>query len=295
MITTSPVRFNGSARAHTASGAHGAHRTHVARAAALLPALLPALLSTLLLTLLPASSARAQTPLPSGFLCCNLRLDGDWISDINYRHDGTRVIPAGTPVRGAEWGRRSIGLRTGNKLVWLGNDYSRDLDEQQFVARYIVATDPRKQIAAASPFVQDAIRRSRVMPGMTESETAMALGYPVSSYTPQLTLPVWKYWIDRSGEFAVHFDAARRVAAVTGDSRVLAMVLYSPTPSVLREAQTILNDYGYPVGEPDGRFGPATRQGLQEFQRDNGLAVTGSFDADTLRRLGLVATDGTAP
>ena len=254
-----------------------------------------AISGALICALAMVASARAEAPLPSGFLCCNLRLDGDWVSDINYRLEGARVIPAGTPVRGVEWGRRSIGLRYGSRTIWLGNDYSRDLDEQQFTARYIVAADPRKQIALASPFVQDAIRRSRVMPGMTESETAMALGFPVTSYTAQLTLPVWKYWIDRSGEFAVHFDAARRVAAVIGDSRVLAVVLYTPTPAVVREAQTLLNDYGYPVGDTDGRIGPATRQGLQEFQRDNGLTTTGSLDVDTLRRLGIVATNGTVP
>ncbi len=230
---------------------------------------------------------RAQAPLPSGYLCCNLRVDRDWISDINYRHEGTQVIRAGTPVRGVEWGRYSVGLQMGSRVVWLGNDYSRDLDDRRFTGRYIVRTDPRTRIAAAGFFVQDAIRQSRVIPGMTDAETAIALGYPVARYTPSLTAPEWKYWIDRSGEFTVRFDAARRVASVTGDARVLGQVVYSLTPATIRVAQQLLNDYGYPVGEPDGRHGPATRQGLMAFQRDNGLAPSGGFDVDTLRRLGL--------
>ncbi|MFT3800451.1 MAG: peptidoglycan-binding domain-containing protein [Burkholderiaceae bacterium] len=232
-------------------------------------------------------AARAQAPLPSGFLCCNLRVDRDWISDINYRQDGSQVIRAGTPVRGTEWGRYSVGLQMGSRVVWLGNDYSRDLDDRQFSARYIVRTDPRTRIAAAGFFVQDAIRQSRVIPGMTEAETAIALGYPVARYTPSLTAPVWKYWIDRTGEFSVRFDASRRVAAVTGDARVLGVVLYSLPPATVRVAQQLLNDYGYPVGDPDGRLGPATRQGLTDFQRDNGLTPNGTFDVDTLRRLGV--------
>lgn len=31
----------------------------------------------------------------SGYLCCNMRTDGDWISDINYQENGKTVIPAG--------------------------------------------------------------------------------------------------------------------------------------------------------------------------------------------------------
>ena len=30
----------------------------------------------------------AQAPLPWGYLCCNLRVVGNWISDINYRSGG---------------------------------------------------------------------------------------------------------------------------------------------------------------------------------------------------------------
>lgn len=236
---------------------------------------------------LAAGAANAQTPLPSGFLCCNLRIDRDWISDINYRHEGTEVIRAGTPVRGVEWGRYSVGLRLGSRTVWLGNDYSRDLDDRQFAGRYIVRADPRVQITAADFFVQEAIRQSRVIPGMTDMETAIALGYPVARYTPSLTATTWKYWIDRSGEFTVRFNATRRVSSVSGETRVLGQVLYSLNPAMIRVAQQLLNDYGYSVGEPDGRTGPATRQALMTFQRDNGLAPSGGFDVDTLRRLGM--------
>ena len=242
--------------------------------------------------LLATAQALAQAPLPSGFLCCNLRAAGTWISDINYRHDGTRVIPAGTPVRGTEWGRYSVGLRIGGQVLWLGNDYSRTLDDRQFTARYIVATDPRPQIAAADPFVQEAIRQSRVIPGMTDTETALALGYPVANYTPRLAAAQWTYWIDRTGEFTVRFDKDRRVVSVSGDGRVLGRVLYGPSPAVVREAQARLNGYGFPVGEPDGRIGPATRQGLQGFQQANGLAPTGRFDIATLRWLELTPAAG---
>ena len=242
-----------------------------------------------------AGPAAAQAPLPSGHLCCNLRVYNGWISDINYRHEGSTVIAAGTPVRGTAWGRYSIGLRVGGNEYWLGNDYSRGLDDRQFSRRYIVASDPRARIQAAHPFVRDAIRRSRVMAGMNEAEVAIALGFPVANYTPSLAASQWKYWIDRTGEFTVHFDAERRVRSVTGDGRVLARVLWAPGGDLVRRGQARLNDYGFEAGEPDGRNGPVTRRALREFQSLNGLPediinkVTheNAFDLATLKRLGI--------
>jgi len=229
----------------------------------------------------------AQAPLPSGYLCCNLRVVGNWISDINYRRDGARVLAAGTPVRGTSWGRYSVGLRVGGDEYWLGNDYSRSLDDGQFTRRYVVRVDPRPRIAAADPFVRDAIRRSRVMTGMSDAEVALALGYPVANYTPHLGASHWKYWIDRTGEFTVAFDAGRRVRSVTGDPRVLGVVLYVPGAEVIRRAQARLNGYGFEAGEPDGRVGPVTLKALREFQSLNGLGESGRFDVATLKRLGV--------
>lgn len=231
--------------------------------------------------------ALAQGPPPAGFLCCNLRVYNDWISDINYRHDGSQVLPAGTPVRGTAWGRYSLAVQVGQKQYWLGNDYSRGLDDRQFTRRYILAADPRPRIAAADPFVRDAIRRSRVMAGMRDDEVAMALGYPVANYTPALGVSQWKYWIDRTGEFAVNFDGERRVRSVSGDPRALGAVLYLPAAEVVRRAQVKLNDYGFEAGEPDGRSGPVTRKALREFQSLNNLRESGLFDVATLKRLGV--------
>lgn len=241
----------------------------------------------LVLGLAGPPGAAAQPPPPSGYLCCNLRVYNGWISDINYRHEGSRVLPAGTPVRGTSWGRYSVGLRVGTDEYWLGNDYSRGLDDARFTRRYVVPADPRPRIAAADPFVRDAIRRSRVLAGMTDAEVALALGYPVANYTTQLAASQWKYWIDRTGEFTVNFDAERRVRTVTGDPRVLGVVLYVPGPEVVKRAQARLNDYGFTAGEPDGRIGPATRQALREFQSLNRLQESGRLDVATLKRLGV--------
>jgi len=51
-------------------------------------------LSTLLLAAAPA--ALFAQAMPEGFLCCNLRTDGKWITDINYVEPGKRMLPPGT-------------------------------------------------------------------------------------------------------------------------------------------------------------------------------------------------------
>jgi peptidoglycan hydrolase-like protein with peptidoglycan-binding domain len=43
--------------------------------------------------------------------------------------------------------------------------------------------------------------------------------------------------------------------------------------------QYVLNDHGFPVGEPDGAIGPATKRGLQEFSKAYG---TGSEPQNVL-------------
>jgi hypothetical protein len=47
---------------------------------------------------------------------------------------------------------------------------------------------------------------------------------------------------------------------------------------------------GYYRGEIDGVFGPETRSALMRYQNEHGLRVTGTFDAETVRVLGLPRT-----
>ena len=56
---------------------------------------------------------------------------------------------------------------------------------------------------------------------------------------------------------------------------------------VIANVQSQLQQSGYYNGELDGQFGPETRRALLDFQRDNGLPVTGEIDEATLDALGL--------
>lgn len=59
------------------------------------------------------------------------------------------------------------------------------------------------------------------------------------------------------------------------------------TPSqTVRQAQFILISHGYTgIGPADNVLGPRTRRGLRQWQRVNGLAVTGQPDAATMASL----------
>lgn len=163
--------------------------------------------------------------MPQGYLCCNMRTDGSWISDINYAEAGKRLIAVGTPATVTGYGRFRVHVELGGGKQSIGNDYSRDLDLTAFAKRYVVAEDPKAKIAAYPKKIQEAIKSARVMHGMTREQVLMAVGYPVSSENPNLDARLWRYWISSFGEFQVVFDGADRVKEITTDPQTRNLVV----------------------------------------------------------------------
>jgi len=58
------------------------------------------------------------------------------------------------------------------------------------------------------------------------------------------------------------------------------------TKDVIAKIQTALNEKSYKAGKPDGALGRGTRNALERFQKDNGLA-TGGITYETLNALGI--------
>ena len=159
-----------------------------------------------------------------GFLCCNLRSDGSWISDSNYAENGKRVIPVGTPVSVTGYGRQRINVRIDGERQAIGNDYSRDIGLADFARRYVVTEDPAAKIAGYPAKIQDAIKRAKITPGMTREQVQMALGYPISSENPDLSADLWRYWMSSFAEFQVQFDGNGRVREITTDANTRNLV-----------------------------------------------------------------------
>jgi hypothetical protein len=163
-----------------------------------------------------ADPARADEKF-TGYLCCNMRTDGSWISDINYAENGKTVIPAGTPVKVVGYGRQRVHIEIGGKKQAIGNDYSRDLALEAFAKRYVVAESPADKLAQYPKPIQDAITSMRLTKGMSREQVLMAVGYPVSSENPHLDAKVWHYWLSSYAEFRVTFDDRGLVTDIDAD------------------------------------------------------------------------------
>lgn len=164
-------------------------------------------------------------PKPEGFLCCNLRTDGSWISDINYAESGKRLLPVGTPAKVTGYGRHRVHIDINGGKQSIGNDYSRDIELGAFAQRYVVTEDPKPKLASYAPKVREAIAGARVMKGMTKEQVLMAVGYPVSSENPSLDAGVWRYWLSSFAEFQVNWDEQGRVKDIVTDASTRNLVV----------------------------------------------------------------------
>jgi hypothetical protein len=166
--------------------------------------------------LLLASAAHAKDEF-SGFLCCNMRSDGSWITDINYDENGKHLIPAGTPVTVKGYGHYRVNVIIDGKKQAIGNDYSRDLSQEVFAKRYVVAEDPKIALATYPQKIQDAILSARLTKGMTREQVLMSVGYPVSSENHNLDDKTWRFWLGSFAEFRAKFDDNNQLIEVDGD------------------------------------------------------------------------------
>ena len=57
----------------------------------------------------------------------------------------------------------------------------------------------------------------------------------------------------------------------------------------IRDAQTLLSDLGYEVGQPDGIAGAKTRDAVKSFESVNGLPETGEVTEELIRKLEIAA------
>jgi hypothetical protein len=172
-----------------------------------------------------ASMAGVAEDKPAGYLCCNMRTDGSWISDINYDENGKRIIPVGTPLKVTGYGHYRVKVDINGKSQAIGNDYSRDLPLDVFAKRYVLADDPAARIAGFPKRIQDAIATARIVIGMTREQVMMSIGVPVSSENHNLDDKTWRFWLGSFAEFHVIFDDSGHVAEVTGDGEAKSKVL----------------------------------------------------------------------
>ena len=67
--------------------------------------------------------------------------------------------------------------------------------------------------------------------------------------------------------------------------------VFRATKEQIKQAQTILKARGFYTGEATAKLDDATRGGLREYQRAEGLKVTGTMNKITLEKMGIELTD----
>ena len=159
----------------------------------------------------------AAQPTFDGFLCCNMRTDGSWISDGNYAESGKRIIPAGTPARVTGYGRNRVQVELNGSKQAIGNDYSRDLNLEAFARRYVLAEDPGPTLASYPLRIREAIAAGKVTRGMTRQQARMAVGWPVSSENANPEAKVLRHWLSSFAEYQLVFDADGRISDINTD------------------------------------------------------------------------------
>jgi hypothetical protein len=164
------------------------------------------LLGAAALVLASTAVLAEATSYPAGYLCCNMRTDGSWISDINYQDAGKKGLPVGTPLKVTGYGRYRVNVEINGQKQSIGNDYSRSMPLDVFARRYVVEQDPLARIVTFPKKIQDAIASARLTKGMTREQVVMAVGYPVSDENPSLDSQEWHFWLSSFAEFVAVFD-----------------------------------------------------------------------------------------
>ncbi len=187
-----------------------------------------ALLATTWLT----ASCRQAAPPPatlsplegrSLFTCCNLHYENEEITDANYWVG--KLLPAGTPVRIDKVTDNEVTFSAADVTLKLTHEYgAKEESLDQYLAKVLVANDPKPRIAAYPKAVRRAIEKAKVERGMTREQVLVSLGYPATNHTPSLQAKEWTYWYNPAAQpwynswvaYRVVFDDSGKVSAVVG-------------------------------------------------------------------------------
>lgn len=173
-----------------------------------------------------AGGASAPPALPSGYTCCNLHYENDWISDANW--SSMPMIPAGASIKVEGYGRYRVLTEIDGRKMRLGLDYGRQQSLEDWARKIVVADDPRRKIADWPASARDAVRAGKVALGMSKEQVIVSLGYPPMHHTASLDAPQWKYWHTGFGSFLVVWNDTGRVKDVIADPETRFAVLHEP-------------------------------------------------------------------
>lgn len=171
-----------------------------------------------------AQAKKTETYVRSGYACCNLHYDGDWINDANLAQ--LPFIAAGTPINVKKIDGYRAYVEIDGKPMRLGLDYGRVQETtEQWVNKLVVLDDPKLKIAKFAPLTRKAIEEGKLLRGMTREQVIMAVGHPQTNENPNLNGPYWRYWWSSFGPYYVYW-AKGKVSKIDGHSETVGYMTY---------------------------------------------------------------------
>lgn len=187
--------------------------------------LVPAVVALLLQACATPPSPVAADTAGTLYTCCNLRYEGDWISDANWA--SLPFIPAGSAVVVKDFGRYRANAIIDGRPMRIGLDYGREQEtREQFVRKLMVEHDPKLRIATFDKEVQAAIQAGKVRPGMTKEQVIISLGYPRTDTTRSTERSEWTYWTIDEQDYVVIWGPDQRVKEIDATQRVKRLVVH---------------------------------------------------------------------
>lgn len=161
---------------------------------------------------------------PGLFTCCNLRYDGDWISDANYAT--LPIIPAGSRIEVKSFGSSRAAVMIEGRPMRIGHDFGRAQETvQQYVGRLTVKDDPRQRLASYPKAIQEAVLAGKVAIGMTKEQAIMSLGYPRTDINKSIDAPEWTYSTLSGEEYILMWAADQTLKSVDATRATRSLVL----------------------------------------------------------------------
>ncbi len=163
------------------------------------------------------------------FTCCNIRYEGQSVSDANYSIGS--ILPFGSPVTIDTMSGDSMTITSGGTKLTLTHSYGTGQENsQQYFSKVLVPTDPHTRFASFPKDVQSAISDGRVEKGMTKDQVIMSLGYPPTHRTASTDLNTWTYWQNRWVTYQVQFGDDGKVINLVGNAPTHNQPIVAATP-----------------------------------------------------------------
>lgn len=90
---------------------------------------------------------------------------------------------------------------------------------------------------------------------------------------------------------AQNSNSSTTSAATTNTTKTKRGPVFRATKDQVMQAQGVLKQRSFYNGEQTGKLDDPTRAGLKEYQKAEGIKVTGTLNKETLEKMGIPLTD----